>query len=55
MYGGCDYIDENGAKVWQNNSGPWAAPLLRIGPDLVPQPGSLFRRSAVEEVGELRT
>lgn len=55
VYGGCDYIDENGTQVWQNNSGPWAAPLLRIGPDLVPQPGSLFRRSSVLEVGELRT
>jgi Glycosyl transferase family 2 len=55
VYGGCDYIDENGAKVWQNKSGPWAAPLLRIGPDLVPQPGSLFRRSSVHKVGELRT
>jgi hypothetical protein len=55
VYGGCDYIDENGRKVWKNDSGPWAAPLLRVGPDLVPQPGSLFRRSSVEEVGELRT
>jgi hypothetical protein len=55
VYGGCDYIDENGTQVWQNNSGPWAAPLLRIGPDLVPQPGSLFRRSSVQQVGELRT
>jgi hypothetical protein len=55
VYGGCDYIDENGTKVWKNDSGPWAAPLLRIGPDLVPQPGSLFRRSSVEQVGELRT
>jgi hypothetical protein len=55
VYGGCDYIDENGNRVWKNDSGPWAAPLLRIGPDLVPQPGSLFRRSAVQQVGELRT
>jgi hypothetical protein len=55
VYGGCDYIDENGTQVWKNDSGPWAAPLLRVGPDLVPQPGSLFRRSSVEQVGELRT
>lgn len=55
VYGGCDYIDEQGRKVWKNDSGWWAAPLLRIGPDLVPQPGSLFRRSSVLEVGELRT
>ncbi|MEO8262685.1 MAG: glycosyltransferase [Pseudolysinimonas sp.] len=55
VYGGCDYIDGQGRQVWKNDSGPWAAPLLRIGPDLVPQPGSLFRRSAVQQVGELRT
>jgi hypothetical protein len=55
VYGGCDYIDEEGNQVWRNNSGPWAAPLLRIGPDLVPQPGSLFRRSSVQQVGPLRT
>jgi hypothetical protein len=55
VYGGCDYIDEQGRRVWKNDSGWWAAPLLRIGPDLVPQPGSLFRRSSVLAVGELRT
>lgn len=53
-YGACDYIDADGATVWRNRSGWWAAPLLRVGPDLVPQPGSVFRRSAVERVGPLR-
>lgn len=53
-YGACDYIDAEGTPVWRNRSGWWAAPLLRIGPDLVPQPGSVFRRSAVERVGPLR-
>lgn len=55
VYGRCDYIDEDDRILWVNRSGPWAAPLLRIGPDLIPQPGSLFRRSSVEQVGELRT
>ena len=55
VYGRCDYIDESGAVVWTNRSGAWAAPLLRVGPDLIPQPGSLFRRSAVEATGGLRT
>jgi len=53
-YGACDYIGPDGEQVWRNRSGWWAAPLLRFGPDLIPQPGSLFRRSAVEEVGPLR-
>ena len=53
-YGACDYIDGEGNRVWRNRSGWWAAPLLRFGPNLVPQPGSLFRRSAIEAVGPLR-
>jgi GT2 family glycosyltransferase len=53
-FGACDYIDSDGNHVWQNRSGQWAAPLLRVGPDLIPQPGALFRRSAFEAVGGLR-
>ncbi len=53
-YGACDYIDGEGKQVWRNRSGWWAAPLLRIGPDLVPQPGSVFRRTSVERIGPLR-
>jgi glycosyltransferase involved in cell wall biosynthesis len=55
VYGACDYVDENGAIVWANRSGAWAAPLLRVGPDLIPQPGSLFRRTSYREAGKLRT
>lgn len=53
VFGSCDYIDQTGKVVWRNRSGQWAVPLLRFGPDLVPQPGSLFRRSAFEKVGRL--
>jgi len=55
VFGSCEYIDEHGETVWSNKSGQWAAPMLRVGPDLVPQPGALFRRSAFEKVGGLRT
>ncbi len=53
VYGSCDYVDPSGQKVWANKSGPWATPLLHFGPDLIPQPGALFRRSAFEKVGGL--
>ncbi|HWL01029.1 MAG TPA: glycosyltransferase [Microbacteriaceae bacterium] len=53
-YGACDYIGPDGEPVWVNRSGWWAAPLLRVGPDLIPQPGSVFRRSAVDAIGPLR-
>jgi len=55
VYGRCEYIDENNRQVWINKSGPWAAPLLRVGPDLIPQPGSLFRRSSYLKTAGLRT
>jgi GT2 family glycosyltransferase len=54
-FGSCYYIDGKGQTVWANSSGQWAVPLLRFGPDLIPQPGALFRRSAFEKVGGLRT
>jgi hypothetical protein len=55
VYGACEYIDENNNRVWINKSGVWAAPLLRVGPDLIPQPGSLFRRSSYLKTSGLRT
>jgi GT2 family glycosyltransferase len=55
VFGSCDYIDENGDVVWRNKSGSWAVPLLRVGPDLIPQPGTLFRRIAFEDMGGLNT
>ena len=54
-YGSCEYIDDQGSVVWINRSGQWAAPLLRFGPDLIPQPGALFRRSGFETVGGLNS
>ena len=53
VYGSCDYIDSDGQPLWTNKSGRWAVPLLRFGPDLIPQPGALFRRDTFEKVGGL--
>jgi hypothetical protein len=54
-FGACDYIDGEGNKIWENRSGAWTVPVLRFGPDLIPQPGALFRRSTFNAVGGLRT
>ena len=54
-FGACDYIDGYGQVLWTNKSGQWAVPLLRFGPDLIPQPGALFRRTAFEAAGGLRS
>lgn len=53
VYGSCNYIDPTGRIVWFNKSGKWASKILRFGPDLIPQPGCLIRRSAFEKVGGL--
>ena len=53
VYGRCRYIDSEGSLLWLNRSGRYASPLMRVGPQLVPQPGSLMRRVDVEAVGGL--
>ena len=55
VFGACEYIDDSGNSLWLNSSGAWAVPLLRFGPDLIPQPGALFRRSVFESIGGLET
>jgi GT2 family glycosyltransferase len=54
VFGSCDYVDPTGKTIWTNRSGQWASKLLRFGPNLVPQPGALFRRAAFGKVGGLR-
>ncbi len=54
VFGRCRYIDDFGNELFVNRSGQWAVTLMKIGPDLIPQPGALFRRSLYEEVGGLR-
>ncbi len=52
-FGECAYIDSKGALIGKNHSGQWAVNLLRFGPDLIPQPGSVFRRSSFNTIGHL--
>jgi len=54
-FGGCNYIDETGRVLWTNRSGRWAKYLMRVGPDLIPQPGALMRRKSFEAIGGLDT
>jgi len=49
-YGACRYIDEQGAELWISRAGKWAPRILKWGPDLIPQPGMLVRRSSWQEV-----
>ena len=54
-FGICRYIDEKGNLIGLNNFGQSAVPLLRFGPDLIPQPGSIFRRCIFNKVGKIDT
>jgi GT2 family glycosyltransferase len=50
-YGACQYIDDAGRPLWVSRAGRWAERILSWGPDLIPQPGMLVRRSAWDAVG----
>ena len=53
VFGHCQYIDSNGKEVLVKRTGSWAVPLLRFGPQLIPQPSAVFRRDSFEKVGGL--
>ena len=43
VYGKCTYINSDGEVIGVNQTGQLAARILGFGPDLIPQPSSLFR------------
>lgn len=49
-YGSCEYIDEDGRRLWTSRAGRAAAAILGWGPDLIPQPGMLVRAEAWRSV-----
>jgi glycosyltransferase involved in cell wall biosynthesis len=53
VVGICDYIGPSGEKILTNKAGALGIKILSWGPDLIPQPGSLLRRSAFDEMGGL--
>ena len=55
VFGQCRYISPSGDELWVNRSGRFAVPLLHFGPQLIPQPGALYLRSAFLNIGLLDT
>jgi GT2 family glycosyltransferase len=53
VFGRCRYVTEDGRVLFEARPTRLAAWLLRWGPNLVPQPGSLYRAEAVRSVGLL--
>lgn len=53
VFGACRYVDRDSSELFVNRSGRYAPLLMRLGPNLLPQPGSLIRRSAWDAIGGL--
>jgi GT2 family glycosyltransferase len=53
VFGRCSYIDSSGKLIFENRSGQWAVALMHFGPQMVSQPGALFRRGVFEELNGL--
>ena len=53
VFGHCQYIDSAGNNVLVKRTGSWAVPLLRFGPQLIPQPSATFRRDVFDAIGGL--
>ena len=53
VYGKCRYIDTDGRTIGTNRTGSFASRILRFGPCLIPQPGSLIRRTSFVQIGGL--
>lgn len=53
VFGDCNYLLVDGSYLAKSKAGGFALDILNWGPDLVPQPSTLFRRDALKEVGFL--
>ena len=51
VYGDCQYIGPEGDKLFLSSPGQLAQQILNWGPDLIPQPSSVWRSSAFTAVG----
>jgi hypothetical protein len=48
------YISPEGSEIFLNKSGRWASRYMKFLPNLIPQPGSLIKRSTFELIGGVR-
>lgn len=51
VYGNIEYVDPQGHHLTMSRLGPTAQWLMTLGPNLVPQPGSIARLDAIVRVG----
>jgi hypothetical protein len=53
IYGDCNFVDENSDVFWNFRTSQLALKILSWGPNRIPQPGSFYLRTALEEIGYL--
>jgi glycosyltransferase involved in cell wall biosynthesis len=51
-FGYCDYIDDNNNHIFTSRAGSLAPWIMTWGPNLVPLPGIVFRKSALDIAGK---
>jgi GT2 family glycosyltransferase len=51
-FGYCDYIDDNNRHIFTSKAGKFAPWVMTWGPNLVPLPGIVFRKSALDIAGK---
>lgn len=51
-FGYCDYIDDKSHRIFTSRAGSLAPWIMTWGPNLVPLPGMLYRRTSLEQAGE---
>jgi GT2 family glycosyltransferase len=50
-FGYCDYVNENGKKIFSSRAGSLAPWIMTWGPNLVPMMGLMMRKSSLDLVG----
>lgn len=54
-YGACMYINDKGNNLFINRSGVWANRFMMLLPNLIPQPGSIFLKTAFNTIGGVKS
>lgn len=55
VFGKCDYIDNEGRALATSKAGHMAVRILSWGPDLIPQPGTVWRQRHYAAIGGIDT
>jgi len=54
-FGYCDYMTSTDKYIFTSKAGRFAPWIMRWGPNLIPMPGTLMRKSALDMAGEFDT